>query len=92
MAAGDDLAAGLEDDLVGLDGIEEVFDLGGDAASGLALLLGDGEVVEDVAAGVADQAGEVENRVVTGREKTLIALVDGRGCGSLSLTNEIYLR
>ena len=54
MAAGDDLAAGLEDDLVVVDGVLQVFHLGGDARALFTLLLGDREVAEDVAAGVAD--------------------------------------
>jgi hypothetical protein len=60
---GDDPAAGLEDHLVGLDGVGEVFEFGGKAGTLLAALLGDAEVAEDVAAGVAHQAGEVDQEV-----------------------------
>lgn len=86
MAAGDDLAAGLNDDLVVLDALLKIFDLGGDAGALFASLLGDGEVAQDVAAGVADEAGEVDQQVVsrgvddpvvTGSEESLALLWQG---------------
>ena len=66
MASGDDPAAGLDHDFVILDAVEEIFEFGGEAGSDFAALLGDAEVSQDVAAGVAHQAGEVHQEVVTG--------------------------
>jgi hypothetical protein len=63
MASGDDPAAGLDHDFVILDAVEEIFEFGGEAGAGFAALLGDAEVSQDVAAGVAHQAGEVHQEV-----------------------------
>jgi hypothetical protein len=96
MAAGDDLAAGLDDDLVIGDALLEIGDLGRDAGALFASLLGDGEVTEDVAAGVADQAGEVDQQVVgggvddpvvTGSEESLAFLWQAGGVALLSSLN-----
>ena len=66
MAARDDPAARLDHDLIVLDALLEIFEFGGESRSDLAALLGDREVSQDVAAGVAHQAGEVHQEVVGG--------------------------
>jgi hypothetical protein len=66
MAAGDDLAAGLDDHFVFINAFPEIFEFGAESGSLFAALLGDAEVSQDVAAGVADQAGEVHQEVVGG--------------------------
>ena len=66
VTAGNDGTARLDDDLVGLDAVFEILDLGLDAGAGFAALLGDGEVAEDVTAGVTDQTGEIHQQVVAG--------------------------
>jgi hypothetical protein len=65
-ASRDDLSAGFDDDLVGCDSILVIFELGGESAAGFSALLGYAEVSQDVAAGVAHQAGEVHQEVVGG--------------------------
>jgi hypothetical protein len=57
IAAGDDLSARLDYDLIVLDSLLEIFEFGGEAGSGFAALLGDREVSEDVAAGVGSPGG-----------------------------------
>jgi hypothetical protein len=66
VSTGDDFPAGLEYDLVIGDALEEIFEFGGEAGALFAALLGDGEVAEDVGAGVADEAGEIHQHVVGG--------------------------
>jgi len=66
VAAGDDASAGLDHDFVIGNAFLEIFEFGGEAGSDFAALLGDAEVSEDVAAGVAHQAGEVHPEVVAG--------------------------
>ena len=53
-----------DDDLVGVDTFLEIFEFGGKSGSLFAALLGDAEVSQDVAAGVADQAGGVHQEGV----------------------------
>ncbi len=52
-AAGDDLTAGLEDDLVGGDPGQEIFQLGAEARTLFAAHLADGEVSQYVRTGAA---------------------------------------
>jgi hypothetical protein len=75
----DDAPTGLDHNLVVLDALEEIFEFGGEAGSDFAALFGDAEVSQDVAAGVAHQAGEVHQEVVGGYFGTL------RRCCSLLL-------
>jgi hypothetical protein len=55
---------GLDDHFVIVNALGEIFELGREAAAGFSALLGDAEVSQDVAAGVAHQSGEVHQEVV----------------------------
>jgi hypothetical protein len=63
MASGDDLSAGFDDHLVGVDAFLEIFEFGGEASALFAALLGDPEVSQDVAAGVATRPERFTRRL-----------------------------